>query len=161
MTDDTDDTQTFSLTVDGERYDVSTAPTTPLLHVLRHQLGKPGARFGCGVGLCGACFVLIDGHPTPSCQTPMWAVESTAVVTVEGLAEGDALHPVQQAFLDEQAAQCGFCVSGVLVSAAALLRDTPHPSEGDVAAALDRNLCRCGAQRRMVTAVLRAAGAGE
>ena len=153
--------ETFSLTVDGERHDVTTARNTPLLHVLRHELGKPGARFGCGVGLCGACFVMIDGNPTPSCDTPMWAAEGKDVVTVAGLAGGDALHPVQQAFLDEQAAQCGFCVSGVLVSAAALLRDTPHPSEGDVAAALDRNLCRCGAQRRMVAAVLRAAEAGE
>jgi nicotinate dehydrogenase subunit A len=153
--------QTFSVRVDGRRYDVSTEPTTPLLHVLRHELGKPGARFGCGVGLCGACFVLIDGNPAPSCDTPMWAADGKDVVTVAGLAEGEALHPVQQAFLDEQAAQCGFCVSGVLVSAAALLRTTPHPSEGDVVAALDRNLCRCGAQRRMVAAVLRAAEAGQ
>jgi nicotinate dehydrogenase subunit A len=152
--------QTFSLTVDGERCDVTAARNTPLLHVLRHQLGKPGARFGCGVGLCGACFVLIDGNPTPSCDTPIWAVDGKVVVTVAGLADGAALHPVQQAFLDEQAAQCGFCVSGILVSAAALLRDTPHPDEGDVVAALDRNLCRCGAQRRMVAAVLRAAEAG-
>jgi nicotinate dehydrogenase subunit A len=153
--------QMFSLTVDGERYDVATTPDTPLLHVLRHELGKPGARFGCGVGLCGACFVLIDGNPTPSCDTPIWAADGTDVVTVAGLAEGAALHPVQQAFLDEQAAQCGFCVSGVLVSAAALLRNDPAPTENAVVAALDRNLCRCGAQRRMVAAVLRAAKAAE
>jgi nicotinate dehydrogenase subunit A len=149
--------QTFRLTVDGEARDVVAAPDTPLLHVLRHELGKPGTRFGCGVGLCGACFVLLDGNPAPSCDTPMWSADGKEVVTVEGLGSDGALHPVQQAFLDEQAAQCGFCVSGVLVSAAALLRDDPAPTEAAVIAALDRNLCRCGAQRRMVAAVLRAA----
>ena len=149
--------QTFRLTVDGEAREVVSDPDAPLLHVLRHQLGKPGTRFGCGVGLCGACFVLPDGNPAPSCDTPMWSADGKDVVTVEGLGSDDALHPVQQAFLDEQAAQCGFCVSGVLVSAAALLRDDPAPTEAAVVAALDRNLCRCGAQRRMVAAVLRAA----
>ena len=149
--------QTYRLTVDGEAREVVSEPDTPLLHVLRHQLGKPGTRFGCGVGLCGACFVLLDGNPAPSCDTPMWSADGKDVVTVEGLGRDGALHPVQQAFLDEQAAQCGFCVSGVLVSAAALLRDDPAPTEDAVVAALDRNLCRCGAQRRMVAAVLRAA----
>jgi nicotinate dehydrogenase subunit A len=149
--------QTFRLTVDGEAREVVSDPDAPLLHVLRHQLGKPGTRFGCGVGLCGACFVLLDGNPAPSCDTPMWSADGKDVVTVEGLGSGGALHPVQQAFLDEQAAQCGFCVSGILVSAAALLRDGPAPTEAAVVAALDRNLCRCGAQRRMVAAVLRAA----
>ena len=149
--------QTFRLTVDGEAREVVSDPDAPLLHVLRHQLGKPGTRFGCGVGLCGACFVLLDGNPAPSCDTPMWSADGKDVVTVEGLGSDGALHPVQQAFLDEQAAQCGFCVSGVLVSAAALLRDDPAPTEDAVVAALDRNLCRCGAQRRMVAAVLRAA----
>ena len=149
--------QTFRLTVDGEAREVVSDPDAPLLHVLRHQLGKPGTRFGCGVGLCGACFVLLDGNPAPSCDTPMWSAEGKDVVTVEGLGGDGALHPVQQAFLDEQAAQCGFCVSGILVSAAALLRDGPAPTEAAVVAALDRDLCRCGAQRRMVAAVLRAA----
>jgi nicotinate dehydrogenase subunit A len=149
--------QTFRLTVDGEAREVVADPDAPLLHVLRHELGKPGSRFGCGVGLCGACFVLLDGRPAPSCDTPMWSADGKDVVTVEGLGTDGALHPVQQAFLDEQAAQCGFCVSGVLVSAAALLRDDPAPTEDAVVAALDRNLCRCGAQRRMVAAVLRAA----
>ena len=149
--------QTFRLTVDGEAREVVSDPDAPLLHVLRHQLGKPGTRFGCGVGLCGACFVLLDGNPAPSCDTPMWSADGKDVVTVEGLGTDGALHRVQQAFLDEQAAQCGFCVSGVLVSAAALLRDDPAPTEDAVVAALDRNLCRCGAQRRMVAAVLRAA----
>jgi nicotinate dehydrogenase subunit A len=149
--------QTFRLTVDGQAREVFADPETPLLHVLRHQLGKPGTRFGCGVGLCGACFVLLDGNPAPSCDTPVWSAHGKDVVTVEGLGTDGALHPVQQAFLDEQAAQCGFCVSGVLVSAAALLRDDPAPTEDAVVAALDRNLCRCGAHRRMVAAVLRAA----
>jgi nicotinate dehydrogenase subunit A len=145
------------LTVNGRPVQVQADDETPLLHVLRHDLSLAGPRFGCGVGLCGACFVLLDGNATPACDTPMWAVGGKDVVTVEGLPDGDVLHPVQQAFLDEQAAQCGFCVSGVLISAAALLARDPAPAESDVVSALDRNLCRCGVQRRMVAAVLRAA----
>ena len=148
----------MTLTVNGRTVEVQADDDTPLLHVLRHELGLAGPRFGCGVGLCGACFVLLDGTAAPACDTPMWAAAGKDVVTVEGLGGGDdALHPVQQAFLDEQAAQCGFCVSGVLVSAAALLTGNPRPDESAVVAALDRNLCRCGVQRRMVQAVLRAA----
>jgi len=150
-------TTTVTLTVNGSTTTVSGDPDTPLLHVLRNELGLAGPRFGCGVGLCGTCFVLLDGTAAPACDTPLWSVEGKTVVTVEGLAEGDELHPLQQAFLDEQAAQCAFCVSGVLVSAAALLAERPTPSEGEVVEALDRNLCRCGVQRRMVRAVLRAA----
>jgi nicotinate dehydrogenase subunit A len=146
-----------NLTVNGSPTTVAGDPDTPLLHVLRTELGLAGPRFGCGVGLCGACFVLLDGKAAPACDTPLWSAEGKTVVTVEGLAEGDTLHAVQQAFLDEQAAQCAFCVSGVLVSAAGLLAANPSPSEEDVVEALDRNLCRCGVQRRMVTAVLKAA----
>ena len=146
-----------NLTVNGSPTTVAGDPDTPLLHVLRTELGLAGPRFGCGVGLCGACFVLLDGKAAPACDTPLWSVDGKTVVTVEGLAEGDTLHPVQQAFLDEQAAQCAFCVSGVLVSAAGLLAANPSPTEDDVVEALDRNLCRCGVQRRMVTAVLKAA----
>ncbi|MGH8892558.1 MAG: (2Fe-2S)-binding protein [Actinomycetes bacterium] len=149
---------TVSLTVNGSTTAITAAPDTPLLHVLRNHLGLAGPRFGCGVGLCGACFVLLEGKATPACDTPLWAVAGKSVVTVEGLSDGDALHPVQQAFLDEQAAQCAFCLSGVLVGAAGLLASNPQPSEEQVVEALDRNLCRCGVQRRMVRAVLKAAG---
>lgn len=148
--------RTFRLTVNGTGREVTVDPQASLLHVLRHEIGLSGPRFGCGLGICGACFVLLDGVPTASCDTPMWSTAGRPVVTVEGLAAGDRLHPLQQAFLDEQAAQCGFCVSGVLVSAAALLAENPHPDEDEVAAALDRNLCRCGSHRRMLAAVLRA-----
>jgi nicotinate dehydrogenase subunit A len=151
----------YALTVNGRAVEVQGDDDTSLLHVLRHELGLAGPRFGCGVGLCGACFVLLDGNAAPACDTPMWAAAGKDVVTVEGLRDGDELHPVQQAFLDGQAAQCGFCVSGVLVSAAALLAENPQPDEPAVVAALDRNLCRCGVQRRMVVAVLRAAEGGS
>jgi nicotinate dehydrogenase subunit A len=145
------------MTVNDVRYSVDEDADTSLLQVLRENLGLKGTRFGCGVGLCGACFVLLDGQATPSCDTPLWAAEGKEVVTIEGLGGPGDLHPLQQAFLDEQAAQCGYCLSGVLISAAALLTRDPAPDEAEVAAALDRNLCRCGAQRRMIRAVVRAA----
>lgn len=150
-------TQTFRLDVNGAAVEVEAEPDTPLLSVLRNGLGLRGSRFGCGLGQCGACFVRLDGAVVPSCDTPMWAAEGTSVVTVEGLSRPGALHPVQRALLDEQAAQCGFCISGIVVRAAALLEEDPHPDADTVAAALDRNLCRCGAQRRIIRAVLRAA----
>ncbi|GAA3169272.1 (2Fe-2S)-binding protein [Blastococcus jejuensis] len=146
----------MELTVNGTSRDVDAHPDTPLLDVLRGDLGLTGSRFGCGLGQCGACFVLVDGRAVPACDTPLWSVEGRSVTTVEGLADGDRLHPVQQAVLDEQAAQCGFCVSGIVVSAAALLAENPQPDEATVAAALDRHLCRCGIQHRMIAAVVRA-----
>jgi nicotinate dehydrogenase subunit A len=146
----------WSLTVNGRPVEVEADENASLLHVLRHDLGLSGSRFGCGVGLCGACFVLLDGNATPACDTPIWSVDGKDVVTVEGLSTDSTGHSVQEAFLAEQAAQCGFCVSGVLVSAVDLLARNPTPDEGEVVAALDRNLCRCGVQRRMVAAVLRA-----
>jgi nicotinate dehydrogenase subunit A len=146
----------FALTVNGSRREIDADPQTPLLYVLRNDLGLLGARFGCGMGLCGACFVHVDGAVVPSCDTPLWSVEGKTVVTVEGLAPAGELHPVQQAMLDEQAAQCAYCVTGVIMSGAALLERNPQPSADDVADALDRNLCRCGAHGRMVRAVLRA-----
>jgi nicotinate dehydrogenase subunit A len=145
------------MTVNGVKRSVGADAETSLLHVLREDLGLKGPRFGCGAGLCGACFVLLDGYPTPSCDTPLWAAEGKDVVTVEGLGDLDSPHPLQQAFLDEQAGQCGYCLSGILISAAALLTRNPAPDELEVAEALDRNLCRCGAQRRMIRAVMRAA----
>ena len=148
----------LALTVNGARHESTADPDTPLLYVLRNDLGLMGARFGCGMGLCGACFVHVDGAVVASCDTPLWSVEGKAVVTVEGLAPGAGLHPVQQAMLDEQAAQCAYCVTGVIMSGAALLEHSPQPDRAEVVAALERNLCRCGAHNRMVRAVLRAGG---
>jgi nicotinate dehydrogenase subunit A len=145
----------YHLSVNGAQVEVEVEPDTPLLSVLRNDLDLKGARFGCGVGLCGACFVKVGDAVVPSCETPMWSVGQQSVVTVEGLAEGDALHPVQAAFLDEQAAQCGYCISGILVRAAALLDANPRPDESAVLEALERNLCRCGVQRRIVQAIVK------
>ncbi len=150
--------QDVRLTVNGTTTTVHTAGDRPLLDVLRAELGLAGPRYGCGQGLCGACFVLVDGRPRSSCDYPVSAAEGQQVTTLEGLATGGVLHPVQQAFLAEQAAQCGYCTSGMIVSAAALLHTNPHPTEQEVKAALEPNLCRCGSHRRVVAAVLRVAG---
>lgn len=141
-----------SIVVNGAPRAIDADPDTPLLYVLRNDLGLMGARFGCGLGLCGACFVQVDGVPVPSCDTPVWSLEGKSVVTIEGLTP----HPVQQAFLDEQAAQCGYCVTGIIMSAAALLDRDPRPTAPTVARALDKHLCRCGAQQRMIRAVVKA-----
>jgi nicotinate dehydrogenase subunit A len=153
----------FALTVNGEPVAVEADPDTPLLDVLRGPLGLVGSRFGCGLGLCGACAVRLDGEVVHSCDTPIWAVEGREVVTIEGLGAGGEPHPVQRALLAEQAAQCGFCISGIAVSAAALLETNPHPTADDVAGALDRHLCRCGVHQRIIRAVIRAGAerAGE
>jgi nicotinate dehydrogenase subunit A len=148
--------QTYRITVNGARVDVEAEPDTSLLSVLRNDLDLIGARFGCGSGLCGSCFVQVDSAVVPSCDTPMWSVDQKSVVTVEGLAGDDRLHRAQQALLDEQAGQCGYCLAGVLITAAALLDDNPRPDEQAVVEALDRNLCRCGVQRRIVRAIVRA-----
>jgi nicotinate dehydrogenase subunit A len=145
------------LEVNGQRRSVSAGPDTALLYVLRNDLGLVGSRFGCGNGQCGACFVIVEGKAVPSCDTPLWSVENKSVTTVEGLAKGGELHPVQKALLAEQAAQCGYCISGIAVAAAAFLSSNRNPSEKQVREALDRNLCRCGAHNRVVRAVLRAA----
>jgi nicotinate dehydrogenase subunit A len=147
----------MELDVNGKRHRVSAAPDTPLLYVLRNDLGLVGSRFGCGTGQCGACFVMVDGKAVPSCDTPLWSVANKPVTTVEGLSRGKELHPVQKALLAEQAAQCGYCISGIAICAAALLSANRNPSESEVRSALDRNLCRCGAHNRIVRAVLRAA----
>ena len=147
----------FRLTVNGAERSVTCEPDTPLLDVLRHDLGLAGPKFGCGMGLCGACFVLIEGRARASCDLPVSAVGG-AVTTVEGLPGGGRLHPVQQAFIDEQAAQCGYCTSGMVMAAAGLLRDRPAPAEQEVREALDGNLCRCGTHGRIIRAVQKAAG---
>ncbi len=151
--------QVVELTVNDRPVTVEAHPETPLLTVLREHLDLKGSRFGCGLGLCGACNVILDGTVVASCDVPIWSVEGRAVVTVEGLGREGELHPVQRALLDEQAAQCGFCISGIAVRAAALLSHNPHPDAEDVAVALDGNLCRCGVQRRIIRAVVRAAEA--
>lgn len=149
--------ETVRLRVNGVEKVVLAEPATSLLAALRGPLGLTGTRFGCGVGQCGACNVLLDGRVIASCDTPLWAAAGKDVTTVEGLGTPERPHPLQSAFIAEQAMQCGYCVSGILMSAAALLRRNPDPGEAEVRAALDQNLCRCGAHNRMVRAVLRAA----
>ncbi len=129
----------------------------PLLHALRGDLGLTGTKFGCGLGQCGACTVLVDGEPVRSCVTPAASLEGRAIVTPEGLGSPEAPHPVQAAFIAESAAQCGYCTPGMVMTAAALLAHTPHPTEAAVRDALADNLCRCGTHVRVVRAVLRAA----
>ncbi|CAN0339192.1 unnamed protein product, partial [Phaeothamnion confervicola] len=141
--------------VNGRPVRVETEATTPLLAVLRDELGLRGTRFGCGTEQCGACMVLIDGEPAYACTRTVDTLAGKTITTVEGLADG-ALHPLQQAFLDEQAGQCGYCLSGILVSATALLKRNPSPSRDDIVAALDPHLCRCGIHNRVIRAVQKA-----
>jgi nicotinate dehydrogenase subunit A len=143
--------------VNGQRREVRTEPDTALLYVLRNHLGLKGTRFGCGLGLCGACLVLVDGQAAYSCDLPLWAVRDKAITTVEGLGAPGRPHPVTRALIAGQAAQCGYCLSGVIIAAAALLGRNPDPSDEEVRAALDGNLCRCGSHNRIVRAVLAAA----
>ncbi len=145
------------LSVNGNAVQVEAADSTPLLDILRDHLGMKGTRFGCGQNQCGACHVLIDGRSQPACDTPLWAAAGRSVVTVEGLGSAAAPHALQAALIDLQAAQCGYCLSGIQISAAELLAANPDPSEQEVRAALDRHLCRCGSHNRIVRAVLRAA----
>lgn len=147
------------LRVNGVSTSVSCDPDTSLLQVLRNDLGLVGAKFGCGLGLCGACNVLVDGVPVHSCDTPVWSVAGRSVVTLEGLGDERDPHPLQAAFIAEQALQCGACTAGMVVTAAALLDQQPDADEAAVRRALDGNLCRCGAHNRIVRAVLRAATA--
>ena len=146
------------LFVNGTPVHVRGDGTKPLLSVLRNELGLRGSRFGCGTEQCGACMVLIDGEPSFSCARPIGSLAGKHVTTVEGLATGGSLSPLQQAFVDEQAGQCGYCLSGILISAAALLARNPRPSRSEIAAALDRHLCRCGVHNRIMRAVARAGG---
>ena len=144
-------------TVNGKKRVVRAAQNTPLVYVLRNDLGLKGTRLGCGANQCGACHILIDGQSVPSCDTPLWAAADKNVVTIEGLGTPERAHRLQRAFIVEQAGQCGYCLSGIMISAEALLARTPDPTEDEVRAALDRHLCRCGTHNRIIRAVLRAA----
>jgi len=143
--------------LNGVETDIDADPDSSLLAALRGPLGMTGPHFGCGSGECGACKVIVGDHAVTACDTPLWSVRDKNVTTLEGLGSAEMPHPLQRAFIAEQALQCGYCVSGILMSAAALLMQNAHPSGADVKAALDRNLCRCGSHNRMVRAVLRAA----
>ena len=151
-------TQKFSFTVNGKAVSVALDnEETPLLNVLRNELGLMGSRFGCGLEQCGCCTVLIDGSPEKSCARPIWNVAGKTVVTIEGLGSAERPHPLQQAFIDEQAGQCGYCLAGILVSAKALLDKNPKPTRSEIALALDGNICRCGSHNRIMRAVEKAA----
>jgi nicotinate dehydrogenase subunit A len=150
--------KTIAFTVNGRVAEVGVPhEDTPLLDVLRNQLRLVGTRFGCGLEQCGCCIVLIDGKPVKSCSRSAVSVAGRSVTTIEGLGTPDKPHPLQQAFLDEQAGQCGYCLSGILISAKALLDRNPSPSRAEIARALDDNICRCGAHNRILRAVEKAA----
>jgi len=146
-----------TLNVNGVQHTVHAEPDTPLLYILRNDLKLKGAKFGCGLGQCGACMVLIDGHNVMSCDTPLWAAAGKSITTIEALGSVDAPGALQRAFIAEQAAQCGYCLSGAVMTAAALLARNPDPTETDIKQALERNLCRCGTHTRIIKAVQRAA----
>jgi nicotinate dehydrogenase subunit A len=148
---------TIRFRLNGVTTEIDADPDTPLLSVLRGELGLTGAHFGCGAGECGACMVLVDDRALTSCDMPLWSVADKDVTTLEGLGSLEHPHPLQRAFIAEQALQCGYCLSGIMMSAAALLKQNTNPTSAEVKAALDRNLCRCGSHNRMVRAVLRAA----
>ena len=143
--------------LNGVATEVDADPDTSLLSILRGPLRMTGPHFGCGANECGACNVMVGDHAVAACDTPLWSVADKDITTIEGLGTPEKPHPLQRAFIAEQALQCGYCVAGILISAAALLKQNPNPSDADVRGALDRNLCRCGSHNRMVRAVLRAA----
>ncbi|WP_095012902.1 (2Fe-2S)-binding protein [Tsuneonella mangrovi] len=148
----------MQITINGKKQAVEADPSTPLLWVVREHLGMTGTKFGCGAGLCGACTVHLDGEAVRSCQTPLAMADGKQVTTIEGLAEPDGtLHKLQQAWIDAQVPQCGYCQSGQLMSAAALLRETPNPTDADIDAAMSGNICRCGAYGRIRKAIKAAA----
>ncbi len=149
--------ETFELDVNGQHVRVVADPDTPLLYVLRNSLDLKGTHFGCGLEQCGACMVLVDGEPVFACNRAVSTVTEREILTIEGLSSGGVQHPLQQAFIDEQAGQCGYCLAGIIMSAAALLRENPNPSRSEIVDALDKHLCRCGSHNRIVRAVQRAA----
>jgi nicotinate dehydrogenase subunit A len=143
------------LTVNGRDQIVAVTSSATLLHVLRNDLALNGPKYGCGLGQCGSCTVLVDGIAARSCVIPAWGVEGRAVTTLEGLSSDETLHPVQQAFIDAQAAQCGYCLNGMIMATVALLAHTPRPNAAQIESALSHNLCRCGTHVEIVAAVLR------
>ena len=149
-----------NIKVNGTVRSVPAQPDTPLLYVLRNDLGLNAAKFGCGLAQCGACTVLVDGQPVRSCATPIEALGRAEITTLEGLGTIERPHPLQAAFIAEQAAQCGYCIPGFIMAAKALIDRNPRPSEADIRQGLAGNLCRCGAHNRIVRAVLRAAQTG-
>ncbi len=152
---------TFTLTVNRQQHVVDVAADTPLLYILRNDLQLNGPKFGCGLSQCGACTVHLGDRAIRSCVTPVSTVGDEPITTLEGLGQPDALHPLQQAFIDEQAAQCGYCTNGMIMSAAAVLKQNPQPTDADIKQALQGNLCRCGSHVRVVRAVQRAAKAAQ
>lgn len=151
-------TETFAFSVNGKAVSVAIDnEATPLLNVLRNDLGLMGTRFGCGLEQCGCCMVLIDGEPVKSCNRDVSTLSGKAVITIEGLGTPERPHPLQQAFLDEQAGQCGYCLAGILISAKALLEKNKSPTRQEIALALDGNICRCGSHNRIIRAVEKAA----
>ncbi|MGC2200612.1 MAG: (2Fe-2S)-binding protein [Stellaceae bacterium] len=150
--------ESVALSVNGTPVAVTADGDTPLLDVLRNHLGLKGTKFGCGSEQCGCCMVLIDGKPEKSCGKALLTVAGKQIVTIEGLGTRERPHPLQQAFLDDQAGQCGYCLPGILISAKALLDRNPSPSRSEIVAALDENICRCGSHTRILRAVERAAG---
>jgi nicotinate dehydrogenase subunit A len=149
--------QDIALQVNGRRVNVAAEATAPLLDILRNQLDLKGSRYGCGLEQCGSCMVLVDGEPVYACSREIGTVAGRSVTTIEGLGSVTQPHPLQQAFLEEQAGQCGYCLSGILISAKALLDRNPSPTRADIVAALDKHLCRCGAHPRILRAVEKAA----
>ena len=143
----------IKLNVNGSAREIAAEAETPLLYVLRNDLGLKGARFGCGLGQCGACTVIVDGKAVQSCDVPVSAVEGKAIVTIEGIGSAERPHPLQHAFIREQAAQCGYCVSGIIMSVKALLDRNASPSDHEIKEALAGNLCRCGTHVRILKAI--------
>jgi aerobic carbon-monoxide dehydrogenase small subunit len=148
---------TVTLTVNGVERTVTTDPQRPLLDVLREDLHLTGAKYGCGEGRCGACAVLLDGRRVLSCVTPVSLADKKSIMTIEGLAQGDTLHPVQEAFLEEGAMQCGYCTPGMVLSAVALLQQKPNPTDEEIVAGMNGNICRCNGYVKIISAVRRAA----
>ena len=142
----------YSLTVNGQKHEIESDPDTPLLYILRNDLKLKGTKFGCGGGVCGACTVIMDGLAIFSCDTPIWSIDDKKIETIEGLSQ-DGIHPLRELLIDEQAGQCGYCLSGIIMKVKAITDDDPTKSVDDIANELDRNLCRCGSQLRILNAV--------